>query len=434
MRLSRPLLLLYMAGFLRALGVGLLGVVLGVYLSRVGVSATRIGLIVGAGIAGMAVATATVSWAAPRIGCRLTLVVLSLLTALGGLALAAAPSLPVLLFLAFVGMINGTGTDRSAAFALEQAIIPGLVPDAGRTWALSRYNALLDGGGALGALGAALPMAIRSVAHVDWRTAYSDLFFAFAAFQAVLAYAYLFLPSQTDLLRTESPERVKSAMSPQSRRVVRKLAALFLIDSFGGGFLTDALVAYWFFHRFGLTERSLGAMFFVVHLLHAVSHLGAAWIAHRIGLVNTMVFTHQPSSVFLVAVPLASTPALAIALFLLRETFVEMDVPTRQSYVAALVQPHERPYASAMTNVTRTAGWAAASSLSGAVMQNLAFSAPLVLGGTLKIVYDILLYRGFRHLKPPEETLPTVSGVHEPSGRKSSGDTEQHSNTIHNTR
>ncbi len=192
-------------------------------------------------------------------------------------------------------------------------------------------------------------------------------------------------------------------MSPQSRRVIRNLATLFLIDSFGGGFLTDALVAYWFFHRFGLTERSLGVMFFAVHLLNAVSHLGAAWIAQRIGLVNTMVFTHLPSSVFLIAVPLASSPILAIALFLLRETFVEMDVPTRQSYVAAMVQPHERPFASAITNVTRTAGWAAASSLSGVAMQNIAFSAPLVLGGTLKIVYDILLYRSFRHLKPPEE-------------------------------
>ena len=232
MRLSRPLLLIYAAGFLRALGVGFLGVVLGVYLSRVGVSATRIGLVVGAGIAGMATATAVVSWAAARIGCRPTLIGLSVLTAIGGLALAAMPSLPILLLLAFLGTVNGTGTDRSAAFALEQAIIPGLVLDSGRTWALSWYNALLDGGGALGALGAALPMAIRAVAHVDWRTAYADLFFAFAAFQVVLACVYRFLPPQTDLLRTEPRGRVKPVVSPQSRRVVRKLAALFLIDAF----------------------------------------------------------------------------------------------------------------------------------------------------------------------------------------------------------
>jgi MFS family permease len=428
MRMSRPLLLLYTAGFLRALGVGFLGVVLGVYLSRVGVSATWIGLVIGAGIAGMSVATATASWVGPRIGCRSTLVVLSLLTALGGLALAVVPSLSALLFLAFLGMINGTGTDRSASFALEQAIIPGLVPDSGRTWSLSWYNALLDGGGALGALGAALPVAIRGIVHVDWRTAYGYLFFAFAALQILLACVYLFLPSHKDLMRSKSRDVTSPAVSPQSRRVVRNLAALFLIDSFGGGFLTDAVVSYWFFHRFGLTEQSLGVIFFAVHLLNAISHLGAAWIAQRIGLVNTMVFTHLPSSVFLIAIPLASSPVLAVTLLLLRETFVEMDVPTRQSYVAAMVQPHERAFASGITNVTRTAGWAVASSLSGAIMQNLSFSAPLVLGGTLKIVYDILLYRRFHHLKPPEELLPPSSRADELPGLKSSEDMKQRSN------
>ncbi len=344
MRVSRPLLLFYAAGFLRALGVGFLGVVLGVYLSRVGVSATWIGLVVGAGIAGMSVATATVSWVAPRSNRH-----------------------------------RQSGTERAQG-----------------------------------------PSAIQQG--------------AFAALQVLLACVYLFLPSHMDLLRSESRDGAKPVMSPQSRRVVRNLAALFLIDSFGGGFLTDAVVSYWFFHRFGLTEQWLGVMFFAVHLLNAVSHLGAAWSAQRIGLVNTMVFTHLPSSVFLIAVPLASNPVLAVALFLIRETFVEMDVPTRQSYVAALVQPHERAFASGITNVSRTAGWAAASSLSGAIMQNLSFSAPLVLGGTLKIVYDILLYRSFRHLKPPEELLPPLSPVHEPSSLKSSGDTKQHSNPIHKTR
>jgi predicted MFS family arabinose efflux permease len=195
------------------------------------------------------------------------------------------------------------------------------------------------------------------------------------------------------------------APSPQSRSTVHRIAALFAVDAFGGGFLTDALVSYWFFHRFGLTEQALGLLFFVVHVLNATSHLGAAWIAQRIGLVNTMVFTHLPSSVFLVAVPLASSAKWAIALFLLRETFVEMDVPTRQSYVAALVKPHERAYASGLTNITRTGAWAAASALSGFVMQRLAFSAPLVIGGTLKIAYDLLLYRNFHHLKPPEEMV-----------------------------
>ncbi len=408
MRLSRPVALIYVAGFLRSLGVGLLGVLLGVYLSRAGVNSTRIGLVIGAGLAGACAATAIVTWAGTGIGCRPSLVILSLLAAIGGLGLAFLPSFAVLTFLAFVGMVNGMGTERSAVFALEQAIIPGLVSNRERTWALSWYNVLLDSGGALGALGAALPLALRAWAHVDLATAYRYVFMGYAAQHVVVACLYLLLPAGNELLSSNSSELQETAVTPASRRVVHRIAALFAMDAFGGGFLTDALVSYWFFHRFGLTEQSLGLLFFAVHVLNAASHLGAAWIAQRIGLVNTMVFTHLPSSIFLILVPLASVPRLAITLFLLRETFVEMDVPTRQSYVAALVQPHERPYASGVTNVTRTAAWATASALSGVLMQRLAFSAPLVLGGALKIAYDLLLFRNFHQLKPSEE-LSSIS-------------------------
>ena len=405
MRVSRGLLLIYVAGFLRSLGVGLLGVVLALYLSRIGVGATGIGLVLGAGLLGACVATAVVTWAGTRIGYRASLVVLSLLAALGGVALAVAPSFPLLLFFAFAGMVNGMGTDRSAAFALEQAIIPGLVPDQSRTWGLSWYNVLLDGGGALGALGAGIPLAVSAWAHLDLIVAYRYLFVGYALLHVAVASFYLVLPADTIFLPSKESATRETTPSPQSRSTVHRIAALFAVDAFGGGFLTDALVSYWFFQRFGLTEQALGLLFFVVHVLNATSHLGAAWIAQRIGLVNTMVFTHLPSSVFLVAVPLASGPRWAVALFLLREAFVEMDVPTRQSYVAALVKPHERAYASGVTNITRTGAWAAASALSGFVMQRLAFSAPLVIGGTLKIAYDLLLYRNFRHLKPPEELL-----------------------------
>lgn len=405
MRLSRTLLLIYVAGFLRSLGVGLLGVILAVYLSRVGVGATGIGVAIGAGLLGACAATAVVAWAGSRVGYRTSLVALSLLAAVGGGALAALPSFPVLLLLVFIGMVNGMGTDRSAAFALEQAIIPGLVPERSRTWGLSWYNVLLDSGGAIGALGAALPLAVSLWSHVDLVAAYRYVFLGYTGLHVVIAGLYLLLPLESQLTHRQEPGRQEPTVSLQSRRIVHRIAALFAIDAFGGGFLTDALVAYWFFHRFGIGEQKLGILFFAVHVLNAASHLGAAWIAQRIGLVNTMVFTHLPSSIFLITVPLATGPKLAIALFLLREIFVEMDVPTRQSYVAAMVKPQERPYASGITNVTRTGAWAAAAALSGLVMQRLAFSAPLVIGGTLKIAYDLLLYRNFRHLKPPEELV-----------------------------
>lgn len=411
MRLSRSLLLIYAAGFLRSLGVGLLGVVLAVYLSRVGVGATGIGLVIGAGLLGACVATATVAWGGLHIGYQAALVMLSFLAALGGMALAALPSFPLLLLLAFVGMINGMGTDRSAAFALEQAVIPSLVPDRTRTWGLSWYNALLDCGGAIGALGAGLPLAVSRWAQTSLIGSYRYLFIAYALLHVAIALLYLLLPADVVLLQSAARSTAERALSIPGRSAVHRIAALFAVDAFGGGFLTDALMSYWFFQRFGLTEQTLGLLFFAVHVLNAASHLGAAWIAQRIGLVNTMVFTHLPSSLFLIAVPFSASTNWAIALFLLRETFVEMDVPTRQSYVAALVAPSERAYASGVTNLTRTGAWAVASVLSGLVMQRLALSAPMLLGGTLKIAYDLLLFRNFRHIKAPEELARNPAGL-----------------------
>jgi predicted MFS family arabinose efflux permease len=162
------------------------------------------------------------------------------------------------------------------------------------------------------------------------------------------------------------------------------------------------LVSYWFFRRFGIAENKLAVLFFAVHVLNALSHLGAAFLAKRIGLIKTMVFTHLPSSLFLIAASLVSSARWAVVLFLLREALVEMDVPTRQSYVAAVVDPHERTFASGVTNLTRNICWAASSSIAGPLMQ-ISFSAPLFLGGSLKVIYDLLLWRAFRHVAPPEE-------------------------------
>ncbi len=401
MRLSRELLVIYIAAFVRALGVGLLGVVVGVYLFRVGLNTTQIGLVLAAGLAGVTVATATVGFYGDHIGRRRALVLLAALGCIGGLALAVVPSLGPLLALSFIGMLNGMGTDRSATFALEQAIIPGLVSDHSRTWALSWYNVLLDAGGALGALAGGVPLLLQSWVAIDVTMAYRYVFFGYAALQLIAVVLYSQLSPSIDPQALEPT--ATATTTPEAKSIVRRLAALFSLDAFGGGFLSDALVSYWFFRRFGMDEKELGILFFVVHLLNAASHLGAAWLSRRIGLVNTMVFTHLPSSIFLIAVPFAPSAKIAIILFLVRESLVEMDVPTRQSYVAAVVRPHERTYASGMTNLVRTVAWAGATSTAGVLMQNLAFSAPLVLGGSCKITYDLLLFRGFRHLKPPEE-------------------------------
>ena len=399
---ERDLALFNAAGFLRSFGTGLMGVVLGIYLFRSGLSSTAIGLIIAMGLAGSAFATVLMTIAADRIGRKWFLVVLSLLSASGGIALLLSPSLPLLAIIAFIGMLNGTGADRSAAYALDQAIVPGLVPDTRRTWGLAWYNVLLDGGGSLGALAAGLPNAQHRMS-LTVLTSYRIVFLGYSVLCVIAAAAYLCLSAAVEVGSSQAIASTKTRISPESKKVVAKITALFSLDAFGGGFLTDALVAYWFFRRFGIGEQDLGVIFFAVHILNACSHIGAAWLACHIGLINTMVFTHVPSSLFLMAVPFAPSFKIAVLLFLCREALVEMDVPTRQSYVAAMVLPNERTFASGLTNLARNLFWAVGSSVAGLVMQNVTFSAPLVIGGGTKVAYDLALYRAFRKLRPPEE-------------------------------
>jgi MFS family permease len=400
---NRDRALIFAAGSLRSFGVGLMGVVLGIYLFRTGMSSFAIGSIIAVGLAGAALATVLASLIADRLGRRSFLVILSLLTSVAGIGLAISASMPVLAMLAFVGMLNGTGTDRSAASAIDQAVIPGLVSDVRRTWNLAWYNVLLDGGGALGAMAAGLPILLQRHFPVSILHSYRLIFLGYFGLCLAIAAIYFFLSPAVELGNSARFVPASTRIAPQSKRLVAKLTALFSLDAFGGGFLTDALVAYWFFRRFGIAEERLGILFFAVHILNAASHLGAAWLARHIGLVRTMVFTHLPSSLFLIAVPFAPSLKLAILLFLCREALVEMDVPARQSYVAAMVLPNERTFASGLTNLARNVFWAIGSSVAGLVMQNLAFSAPLVIGGGMKVTYDLVLYRAFRKLRPPEE-------------------------------
>lgn len=401
--MSRNLLLIYLAAWQRSFGIGLLGVVLGVFLYREGFSSTSIGLVIAAGLAGSALATTFIAFRADRMGRRRILVALSLLTTVGSLPLIFHWKISALVPLAFLGMLNGMGTDRSASYALEQAVLPGLVSDRQRTWIFSWYNLVLDTSGAVGALAAGIPFLEQRFWGMGLSAGYETLFIGYAALNLGAAVLYLFLSPEVEAAHGESLGAQSSLVSPEARSMVRRLSALFAIDSFGGGFLLDALVSYWFFRRFGIGEGRLAVLFFVVHLLNALSHLGAAFVAQRIGLIKTMVFTHLPSSIFLIAVPFAPSARWAVVFFLLRESLVEMDVPTRQSYVAAVVRPVERMYASGITNLTRNVAWAAASGVAGLFMQSVALAAPLWLGGGLKIIYDILLWRAFRHVAPPEE-------------------------------
>ncbi|HEV7551932.1 MAG TPA: MFS transporter [Candidatus Angelobacter sp.] len=399
----RNLAIIYVAAWMRSFGIGLLGVVLGVFLYREGFSSTAIGLVIAAGLAGAAVGTVFITFKADRLGRRRTLFALSLLTSVGALPLIFHFSVPAMVLIAFLGMLNGMGTDRSPAFALEQATIPGLVPDIKRTWALAWYSVVLDASGAVGALAAGIPIGAQKWWNVDLAHSYRLLFIGYSAISVLTALLYLLLSPEVEIRKAGLPLERRTAISPETKSTIKRLCALFAIDAFGGGFLTDALVSYWFFRRFGIAESQLAVLFFTVHVLNALSHLGAAWLSRRIGLIKTMVFTHLPSSIFLIAAAFMPSPRWAVLLFLLRESLVEMDVPTRQSYVAAVVKPEERTFAAGITNLVRNSAWAAASAVAGIFMQQVAFAAPLLLGGSLKIIYDGLLWRAFRHLAPPEE-------------------------------
>ena len=401
MKHNRDAWLIYAAGFVRSATVSLVGVTLAIHLASLGFSVAAIGALIGIGLAGSSLATVVVSLRGDVWGRRRVLVALATLTAIGYLALVAFSEAAALLPLAFAGMLNGMGRDRGAASALEQAIVPATVSDERRTWALALYNLVLDSGHALGALAAALPTLITRIILAGPDVAHRITFAMCGGAMLLSIAAYLMLTPAV-----EAPAHASLAPAPieaGSKRVITRLALLFGLDSIGGGFLNSALISYWFFRQFGTSEANLALLFFAARVLNALSHVVAAWLARRIGLLNTMVWTHLPSSLLLMAAPASSSAALAAVLFLAREALVEMDVPTRQSYVMAVVKPGERTFASGVTNVTRNVAWAVGPSVAGVVMQHVALAGPLIIGGGLKIVYDVLLYRAFRHVRPPEE-------------------------------
>jgi MFS family permease len=390
--------ILYSAAFVRALATGMIGVLMGVYLAHLDFDPARIGYVVGAGLFGCAAAALVVTLLGDHAGRRRSLIVLSLLAACGGLGFALTAHPFAAGAAAFLGMVNGMGRDRGASLILDQAILPATVVASGRTQAFAWYNVMQDIGHALGALLAGLPALLRHLGVAD-----------IASFRAGVG-VYPFLMLVTAVLYLGLSPRVERAtegprpkVTPQTRRVLWRISSLFAFDSLAGGFLTTALLTLFFYERFAVGEGILGPLFFGARILNAVSHLGAAWLSRRIGLVNTMVFTHVPSSLLLVTVAFAPNFAVAAILFLLREGLVEMDVPTRQSYVMAVVRPEERTLASGVTHLVRVGAWAIAPSFAGWFMTGWSLMTPLVVGSIMKVVYDVLLFAAFRGTHPPEE-------------------------------
>lgn len=393
---------MFVAAAVRSFTVAMTGVLLGLYFAETGAGAEALGAVVGAGAAGSALATAAVAWRPSWFRPRATLMALALVSGAGLLAVSAASGIVMLAVAAFFGMVNGVGRDRGPAQAFEQSILADQVEAARRTTAFTRYALIQDASGALGSFAAGLPAILRGGWGIPADSAYRWTL----AGGAVLIFctAMLYGGAAAEPVAAHGPGRgPATSLSPLSRRRVTGLAGLFALDSLGGGLLAGSIISFWFFRRFGLGGEVLGLVFFAARVLNAASYPVAGALSRRIGLVPTMVFTHLPSSVLLLALPLVPHAWLAIALFLAREALVQMDVPTRQSYVAAVTLPGERAHAMAVTGLVRNVGWAFGPAAAGITMRTLGLGAPLVLGALLKIAYDVALFGAYRRIRPPEE-------------------------------
>ncbi|MBK6981661.1 MAG: MFS transporter [Betaproteobacteria bacterium] len=396
---SRLRRILYAAALLRALAIGMMAVLIGLYCAKLGLTATQIGVVLSAALWGAAAATLLTMVAGTRVSERALLVTLTGLPVLGCALLLATNAFPVIVAAAFVGMFNVNGRDRGAIPILEQAMFPATTTDADRTRIFAWYNVLLDVGYAAGGLLAGIPTALEHFAGMETLAAMKLTLALFAALYLASAFLYARLPPRVG---DTAPAGLRE-LSPESRPIIRKISTLFFVDAFAGGFIGSAIFAYWFSERFGASAATVAVLFSAGRLLSAASHIAAAWLAKRIGLVNTMVFTHIPSSFLLFTIVIADDFGWAAFFFLVREALNEMDVPTRQSYVMAVVKPSERLAAAGVTNLVRSGGWALAPVFAGALMQSAGLGVPLVLAGVAKIGYDIALWREFRRVKPPEE-------------------------------
>jgi len=375
--LSADVVAVFVAKSARTFCYGFLGIVLPVYLTTLGMSVAGVGVAITLTLAGSAVLTWAIRWPAERLGPRAPLLTLTALSAASALMLLGFVSAPLVVLAAVVGNI-AVGTGETGPFlTIEQVVIARAVSAARRTHVLGLYNFL---GYAAGALGAGA---------VGLAPGYRALFFVFLAAAVVQAVAY------SRLRIGPSPARTAHG-AVSSAPLIRRFAALFALDSFAGGFVVQSLVSYYLYQRYHLSLEALGLVFGVAQVLTAISILLTARVAARFGLLATMVVSHLISNVFLIGVAFAPTAAIAIALIFLRQLLSQMDVPTRQAYVMAVVADHEREAAAALPNLARTVAQAITPALTGVVMQSVALSAPFVLGGTLKIVYDVLIWLTFR--------------------------------------
>ncbi len=389
---------------IRSFGDGFISVLLPLYLTDLGFSGFRIGALTTATLLGSAVLTLIVGLIAFRLTRRSLLSGAGLLMVATGMGFAFVHQFWPLLLVAFVGTLNPSSGDVSVFLPLEQAVLPQTVGDRARTALFARYGLAASLVAACGALFAAAPELLANRTTISFTQAVQGMFLLYALLALVALVFYRRLSPAI-----EPSDDAPAAPLRESKGIVYTLAALFSLDSFGGGFVVQSLLALWLFNRFHLSVATAGTIFFWTGVFSAFSYLVAEWISRHIGLIKTMVFSHLPSNVFLVLVAFMPNLPLAIAFLLLRSMLSQMDVPTRNSYVMAVVTPAERPAAASVTSVPRSLASASSPLLSGYLLGLSTFGWPLVIGGVLKAIYDLTLLSMFVKVRPPEEVTVNIT-------------------------
>ncbi|KXK15023.1 MAG: major facilitator superfamily MFS_1 [Chloroflexi bacterium OLB14] len=400
---TKDIFLLFTTRIIRLFCYGFLSVILVLYLAEAGLTESQAGLLFTFTLAGDAVISLWLTTHADSFGRKKTLILGALLMLSAGIIFLLTNNLIILIIAAIIGVISPSGNEIGPFLSVEQAGLTQLVSNEKRTNLFAWYNVAGSFSTALGSLAGG--WLVQSLQLSGWTsfTSYRVLLIGYAIGGLILAILFLFLSPVIET-KKESTQIKKVLGLHQSKKVVFKLSALFALDAFAGGLIVQSMMAYWFYIKFGVDAGILGSIFFGANILAGISALSAVKLAEKIGLINTMVFTHIPSNILLILVPLMPTLPLAIGLLLLRFSISQMDVPTRQSYTMAVVAPDERSAASGVTAIARSIGASLSPILTGLFFSIPAlFSAPFFIAGGLKIIYDLLLFREFKAVKPPEE-------------------------------
>lgn len=400
--LSRDGKLLLSARVVRAFSYGFLSIVLAIYLKSLGFNEILIGVILSATLVNSVIFTMVASFYADRFGRRKILTLYAALMAFSGTIFLMTDNYVALIFAAFIGTVNVTGAETSAFLSIEQATLPKTVKDIKkRNTAFGFYNMVGMLAMSAGVLLSGFPEILQTNLGFSQTDSFKPLFAIYGIAGIASAIIYYFISREIELQTKPSP--LTHSLSPKSKKIIWKLSALFSVDSFAGGFVIQSIVSFWFFTKFGVALTDLALIFSISGILTAFSYVLATRLADKIGLINTMVFTHIPANILTVLIAFAPTLPLALGFYLGRMTLSQMDVPTRQSYIASVVSEDERIAAAGITNTSRNVTQAISPSIAGAVIQSLWISAPFVIGGLLKIAYDVGLYVNFRKIKPTQE-------------------------------